>query len=203
MNTVYFVSITIINQNQLCFFSSEETPFLSPAEDLFRLYDGVQTFVLFIGYPRSSHSLVGAILDAHPEIIIPHEYNLVGRWKDVYSPRAARKNLQKYMLFYELQELSRKQAMFGIRANNSLLSGVFTYTYNVPGLWQGGYYNRIKVYPLIIVWLIWSVGKNLKTRILIGSLSGPYFAKWTAKMERPRNDYNGSCVFENMIFSFE
>ena len=50
---------------------SEEAPSLSYAEKLFKAYDEVETFVMFIGYPRSSHSLVGAILDAHPEIIIP------------------------------------------------------------------------------------------------------------------------------------
>ena len=38
-----------------------------------------------------------------------------------------------------------KQALFGIRAKNSLLDGEFKYTYNVPGLWQGSYDKRIKV----------------------------------------------------------
>ena len=131
----------------LCFnyFVSGETRSLSHADELFKLYDGVEAFVMFIGYPRSSHSLVGAILDAHPEIIIPHEYNLLGRWNEFHSPNAKRKNLQKYLLFYELHQLSTRQALFGIRANNSLLGGKFTYTYNVPGLWQGGYDKRIKV----------------------------------------------------------
>ncbi|XP_078374375.1 uncharacterized protein LOC144657905 [Oculina patagonica] len=54
--------------------TNDETPFLSPAERLFKVYDEVETFVMFIGYPHSSHSLVGAILDAHPGIIIPHDH---------------------------------------------------------------------------------------------------------------------------------
>ena len=111
---------------------------------MFRLYDGVETFVLFIGYPRSSHSLVGAILDAHPEIIIPHEYDLLQKWERFRSAKARENNLQKYFLYYELHKLSTKQATFGIRAKNPLfMEG--SYNYNVPGLWQGGYHNKIKV----------------------------------------------------------
>ena len=48
-------------------------------------YDGVQSFVLFVGYPRSSHSLVGAILDSHPEIIIPHEFDLLNKFNRFFN----------------------------------------------------------------------------------------------------------------------
>lgn len=47
---------------------------------LHELYNDIETFVMFIGYPRSSHSLVGSILDAHPEIIISNEYHIIQRW---------------------------------------------------------------------------------------------------------------------------
>ena len=102
---------------------------------------------MFIGYPRSSHSLVGAILDAHPEIIITHEYNLLLRWNTYRSPELQRQNLQKYALFYHLHQCSIKQARLGIRANpnKSWVHGEFSYNYNVQGLWQGKYENRIKV----------------------------------------------------------
>ena len=134
-------------------FLSEETTFLSPAENLFKVYAGVETFVMFIGYPRSSHSLVGAILDAHPEIVIPHEFNLMAKWKQYQSSILKEKNLQKNTLFYDLHHLSKRQAMFGIRAgaNSTLLPGEFTYTYNVPDLWQGGYQKRIKVIVLRLI----------------------------------------------------
>ena len=140
---------------KLLSFFLEEVPFLSPSEKLFQLYNGVETFVLFIGYPRSSHSLVGAILDAHPEIIIPHEYDMIEKWKLGLSP----KKLQKYVLFYELHQLSMTQAMFGIRANanNTRLTGHFRYTYNVPGLWQGGFHKRIKVSQTFVE-VRWSSG---------------------------------------------
>lgn len=33
----------------------------------------LESFVMFIGYPRSGHSLVGALLNAHPQAVIAHE----------------------------------------------------------------------------------------------------------------------------------
>ncbi|HRZ42278.1 MAG TPA: sulfotransferase [Bacteroidales bacterium] len=42
-------------------------------------FAGVEKFVLFAGYPRSGHSLVGALMDAHPEIIISHELDALDK----------------------------------------------------------------------------------------------------------------------------
>ena len=99
---------------------------------------------MFIGYPRSSHSLVGAILDAHPEIIIPHQYDALRYWIKYRPSTAGKTKISKYHLFFDLHQLSREQAMFGIRStyNEGKMEG---YSYNVPGLWQGGYQTRIKV----------------------------------------------------------
>jgi len=36
-----------------------------------------QTFVLFFGYPRSGHSMVASLLDAHPEAAIANEFDAV------------------------------------------------------------------------------------------------------------------------------
>ena len=101
---------------------------------------------MFIGYQRSSHSLVGAILDAHPEIIIPHEYGVISKLGKYLSPEHKRDNLKRYALFSALHKLSTQQAKFGIRASrNNTNRGPNAYTYHVPGLWQGRYQNRIKV----------------------------------------------------------
>ena len=113
---------------------------------MFRLYDGVETFVMFIGYPRSCHSLVAAILDAHPEIIISHGYKVMAKWEKYQSPELTQKNLQKYCFFYDLHQYSLEHAMFIKRAGpDSCLSRESKYNYHIPGLWQGGYKNRIKV----------------------------------------------------------
>jgi hypothetical protein len=37
------------------------------------MYEDVESVCLFMGYTRSGHSLVGTILDAHPEAVIAHE----------------------------------------------------------------------------------------------------------------------------------
>lgn len=37
-----------------------------------------ESFVQFVGFPRSGHSLVGSILDAHPEAVVAHELDAMG-----------------------------------------------------------------------------------------------------------------------------
>ena len=124
---------------------------------------------MFIGYPRSSHSLVAAILDAHPEIIIANEYDVVENWQKYHkSFKEAPGNLVKYQLFYNLHELSIRDATFGRRANSSLL--YVRYSYRVPGLWQGGYFKRIKVsWSFMVSCLISTSQRALNLgRVLLG-----------------------------------
>ena len=96
--------------------------------------------MLFIGHARSGHSLIGAILDAHPEIIIPHEYNLIVKWSEFKLKSGS--GLKTRVLF-ALHALSRFQAMFGNRAASRRSGG--GYSYSVPGQWQGTYKERVKV----------------------------------------------------------
>ena len=82
------------------------------------------------------------MLDAHPEVVIAHEFNVLARW-DEY------KNIQntlrrKIRLFFDLHSLSRFQAMFRNRASFHAKNGP-GYSYNVPGQWQGTYKTKIKV----------------------------------------------------------
>lgn len=41
-------------------------------------FSKLERFCLFVGYPRSGHTLVGSILDAHPEITISTEADVLG-----------------------------------------------------------------------------------------------------------------------------
>lgn len=126
--------------------SEPETPFLSPAEKLFKLYDGVQAFVMFIGYKRSCHSLVAALLDAHPEIVVSPGYQVIEKWEQYQSPELKEKRMQKYRLFYDLHQYSLEHAMFLKRASSErCLMEEFKYNYHIPSLWQGGFQHRIKV----------------------------------------------------------
>jgi hypothetical protein len=82
-------------------------------------FDRVERFCLFVGYPRSGHSIVGAMLEAHPDAVIAHELNaspliLAGCTRDeLYSRLVAR---------------ARWFHRRGSRTN---------YDYRVPGQWQG------------------------------------------------------------------
>ena len=100
---------------------------------------------MFIGYPRSSHSLMGAILDAHPHIVIPHEYHIVNQWSIYQDEALINTGMQKYLLFYNLHSLSTWQAVFGNRAKKPVFLDDGIYSYNVPGAWQGTFSGKIKV----------------------------------------------------------
>lgn len=39
---------------------------------------GVRTLVQFAGFPRSGHSVVGSLIDAHPDAAVAHELDLMG-----------------------------------------------------------------------------------------------------------------------------
>lgn len=82
-------------------------------------FDRVGAFCLFVGYPRSGHSLVGALLNAHRHAVISHELDAaplivagIGR-DDLYARIVAR------------------AAWFDLIGNRS------NYAYQVPGQWQG------------------------------------------------------------------
>ena len=120
---------------------------------LYELYNDVQTFVMFIGYPRSSHSLVGAILDAHPEIIIPHEYHILEHWNSFQEEAIKKSGSLKYLLFFNLHSLSTWQATFGNRAEKPVFIDDGIYSYNVPGSWQGTFNDKLRVsfsHPIIL-----------------------------------------------------
>lgn len=45
-------------------------------------FEEVERFCLFVGHGRSGHSLVGALLDAHPNVIVAHELDSLGWIKE-------------------------------------------------------------------------------------------------------------------------
>lgn len=86
-----------------------------------------RSVVLFVGQGRSGHSLVGALLDAHPDCLIAHELN-------VCSLIAA--GFNKNQIYYLIWENSRHFAKVG-RAWGK-------YSYTVPGAHQGQF-RRLSV----------------------------------------------------------
>jgi len=91
------------------------------------LLDGVERHCLFLGFPKSGHSLVGSLLDAHPEVAIAHE---LGALKYLHA------GFSRRQIDWLVLENSRRQAEGGRREGRN--------TYVVPGQWQGRH-RRLRV----------------------------------------------------------
>jgi hypothetical protein len=84
------------------------------------LFRDVQTYCMFIGYPRTGHSLIGSLLDAHPNMMIAHEMDALNLLQHGFS---------RNQIFHLLVENSKQIAARGRRHSG--------YSYEVPNQWQG------------------------------------------------------------------
>ncbi len=82
----------------------------------------IRTYLMFIGQPRSGTSLLGSLLNAHPNALVAHELNAL---------RYVRRGYTRRQLFWLLLMKDRE---FARRGRN--WTG---YDYAVPGQWQGRY----------------------------------------------------------------
>jgi hypothetical protein len=80
---------------------------------------GVERFCLFVGYPRSGHSIVGAVLNAHRDAIISHELNI----PPLVLAGCTREELYSRIL--------ARSYWFNLRGNRT------NYSYEIPHQWQG------------------------------------------------------------------
>ena len=90
------------------------------SRELSGIFDRVERFCMFLGYPRSGHTLICALLDAHPDIIVANELNAL---------RYVRYGFSKNQLFYLLLHNSRSFTRTGQTHTG--------YSYTVPNQWQG------------------------------------------------------------------
>ena len=104
---------------------------------------GVKKFIFFVGYPRSGHSIIGSILDAHPNVVIAHEYNLFRKLPLIIARNSTRRqtNFTEAVkeLFNQLYQNSYK-TVNGSRSRNA--NG---YNLTLNGTWQGRYKDQILV----------------------------------------------------------
>ncbi len=84
------------------------------------LFQSIETYCMFIGYPRSGHSLIGSLLDAHPNMIIANELHAL---KYLFA------GFKKNQIFYLLLKNSREFTRAGRRWSG--------YKYQVPHQFQG------------------------------------------------------------------
>jgi hypothetical protein len=84
-------------------------------------FDELKTFCCFVGHGRSGGSLVGALLNAHPNIVMSNELN---------SLRRLATGLTEIQLYRVIYLVSRRQVWRGSMGGGG-------YSYAVPGQWQG------------------------------------------------------------------
>jgi hypothetical protein len=132
------------------------------------LFDDVEKYCMFIGYPRSGHTLLGALLDAHPNAIIAHELDALGYVKQ---------GIEREDLFQLIIENSRKFTEEGRKWES--------YSYEVPGQWRGQFAElevigdkkggasarELGSYPELLPKLEQTVGNEVK---LIHVVRNPY-----------------------------
>jgi hypothetical protein len=96
-----------------------------------RRFDDVKTFCLFVGHNKCGSSMVGSLLDAHPNVILADE---VGALQYVTA------GFQRDQIYHLLLKGSRREFMRGRITGRRLKA----YSFLVPGQWQG-IYDRLQV----------------------------------------------------------
>ena len=90
-------------------------------------FSQVRTYCMFVGYPRSGHSLTGALLNAHPDIVIAHELDALDLVERGYT---------RTEIFASLLMRDRWFTRNG--------SNWYEFNYRVPNQWQGRF-QKLKV----------------------------------------------------------
>ena len=120
----------VVIKNNVSRKAIEETP-CNPLkqEDI----ESVKRFVFFIGYARSGHSIVASLLDAHPNIIMSHEFNLFRAW----TSHEGEKLSNKAYLYNKLW-INSCNALRSWRSKEDSRKG---YSLNIKSPWQGNFKN--------------------------------------------------------------
>ncbi|XP_078342205.1 uncharacterized protein LOC144628030 isoform X1 [Oculina patagonica] len=114
-------------------------------DNLYKAYGHVHTVLFFIGYPRSRHSLLGSLLDAHPHMVISDETFAFMRWRGNLKKR---KNGTIYQFYDSMFGASQRAVSQGRRSRvfeGSVVNKTSSYGYYVPNQWQGTYDQYVEV----------------------------------------------------------
>lgn len=90
-------------------------------------FKDIDSFVLFLGYPRSGHTLLGSMLDAHPDMLIAHEYHALQK----QDRHKTAEELFAHLIAQDKWFAARGQKWTG-------------YSYKIPSGWQGKF-RKLKV----------------------------------------------------------
>jgi hypothetical protein len=87
-------------------------------------FDQIERYLMFAGYPRSGHSLVGSLLNAHPDVVVSHQLNALRYVENGFS------RAQLFGMIFLSDARFEKKGRTGTKRE---------YDYAVPGQWQGRY----------------------------------------------------------------
>ena len=116
---------------------SSNLPTLAPD-----VISGINKLVFFVGNPRTGHSIIGSILDAHPHVVMSHELKFFEQrilfQEDEDKPKWWTAKLFN-MIF---QHTIKDTQLGGLRNVDSVNKG---YTLAINSLWQGKFDEYIQV----------------------------------------------------------
>ncbi|CAI8049190.1 hypothetical protein GBAR_LOCUS27075 [Geodia barretti] len=95
--------------------------------------ESIEAFVFFVGWQRSGHSIIGSLLDGHPDVVIAHEFLLFSHLHEFTKKRQNQKVSRK-VLFNQLVANSFRNARYGER---SFFRNEKGYNLKLSGSWQG------------------------------------------------------------------
>jgi hypothetical protein len=98
----------------------------------------VETFVVFIATARSGHTLIGSLIDAHPDAVVANEADILGKFLDRRRHPAPD------------GQFASRDSIFAHLVSNSMRCGMVGrmqtgYNYSVPGMWNGQWRCGIRV----------------------------------------------------------
>lgn len=78
-----------------------------------QVLDGVQFLLMFVGMSRSGSSIIGSIVDAHPNAVVAHEYTLMDGF--IVKPAQHRTKAQIFsrLVGFSLRQAEEKESNFG------------------------------------------------------------------------------------------
>ena len=102
-------------------------------------WNAVKHVIFFLGHGRSGTTLVGSLLDAHPNIIVANEYNAIDKWR-----RFKKDSQTRDYFFQALYSNSFEIARIGSRRKDCSTKE-HPLTKHVPNQWQGSFDKQIQV----------------------------------------------------------
>lgn len=94
--------------------------------------DGVKYFAIFLGFGRGGTTLIAALLDGHPDIVLATDYQLFIKW-----PQFRTYHRKRSRLYSALHQYSVVFAKYFNRTKG--------YSFNLPGGFNGRYNESISV----------------------------------------------------------